>query len=265
MNEPPVRYEKRGRVGYVTLNRPAVLNAMDLRMHELLAGVWDDAERDPDVWVVVLTGAGTKAFSVGQDLKELAARLRAGALPSTFGAAGAPGHPRLTERFAFTKPLIARVNGLALGGGFELVLACDIAVAADHAAFALPEVRVGLVAGAGGVFRLSRQAPFRAAMGHLLTGRRMSAAQALQFGLVNEVVPADALDRCVDEWVSDLLDCAPLAVRATKEAALRSAHLSLEDAFAASYEWEERRRHSCDAREGALAFAEKRRPVWRGE
>jgi dehydration protein DpgD len=265
MDEPPVRYDKRGRVAYVTLNRPSVLNAMNLRTHELLADIWDDADRDPDVWVVVLTGAGDRAFSAGQDLKELAGRLRTGARPSTFGAKGAPGHPRLTERFTFSKPLVARVNGLALGGGFELVLACDIVVAADHAFFALPEVRHGLVAGAGGVFRLGRHMPFRAAMGHLLTGRRMSADQALRYGLVNDVVPADGLDRCVDGWVDDLLKSAPLAVRATKEAALRSANLSLEEAFAASYGWEELRRDSHDAREGPLAFVEKRQPVWRGE
>lgn len=265
MDDEPVRYKTSGHVAYVTLNRPAVLNALDLRTHAALAEAWDEVERDDDIWVVVLTGAGDRAFSAGQDLKELAERIRGGVQPSTFGARGAPGHPRLTERFELAKPLIARVNGLAVGGGFELVLACDIVVAADHATFALPEPRLGLVAGAGGVFRLSRQAPFRAAMGYLLTGRSMTAGQALAMGLINEVVPQGELDEHVGRWVDDILACAPLAVRAAKEAALRSASLPMDQAFSTRYWWEERRARSRDAREGVLAFVEKRPPVWRGE
>ncbi|GAA2042945.1 hypothetical protein GCM10009839_52430 [Catenulispora yoronensis] len=161
------RYEKRGRVAYVTLNRPDCLNAMDLRMHEELALIWDDFETDDELWLAVLTGAGDRAFSAGQDLKELAERIRSGAAaPATFGSRGKPGWPRLTERFTLTKPVIARVNGHAFGGGFELALACDVIVAADHATFALPEAKLGLIAGAGGVFRLTRQAPYRIALGH---------------------------------------------------------------------------------------------------
>src|SRR4029077_14404557 len=119
--------------------------------------------------------------------KELSKRIRDGVPPSSFGSRGAPGWPRLTERFSMSKPLIARVNGYALGGGFELALACDIIVAADHATFALPEAGLGLIAGAGGVFRLTRQIPFKIAMGYLMTGRRMSAARGLELGLINEV------------------------------------------------------------------------------
>jgi dehydration protein DpgD len=263
-DEPRVRYDKRGRVAHITLNRPRALNALDLRTHEELAAIWDDFERDPDLWVGVLTGAGDRAFSVGQDLKELVARTRSGAAPSTFGSRGAPGSPRLTERFALSKPLIARVNGYALGGGFELALACDIIVAAEHATFGLPEAKLGLIAGAGGVFRLTRQIPFKVALGHLLTGRHMSATRGYELGLINEVVPAGDLDACVDRWVEDILQCAPLAVRAIKEAALKAADLSLPDAFTARYEWEERRMNSDDCREGPLAFVEKRRPDWKG-
>src|SRR3569833_1092324 len=154
----PVRYEKRGQVAYVTLDRPEVLNAMNLAMHEALAEIWDDFERDDSLRVGVLTGAGPRSFSVGQDLKELAERARAGgSTHSSFGSRGKPGWPRLTERFERSKPLLARVNGYAYGGGFELALACDLIVAARHAAFALPEPKLGLIAGAGGVFRLSRQ------------------------------------------------------------------------------------------------------------
>jgi crotonobetainyl-CoA hydratase/dehydration protein DpgD len=259
-----VRYDKRGHVARITLDRPQVLNAMDLAMHGELAEVWDDFEADDDIWVGVLTGAGERAFSVGQDLKELVRRIEEGTAVSTFGSRGRPGWPRLTERFSLSKPLIARVNGFALGGGFELALACDIVIAAEHAEFALTEARLGLMAGAGGVFRLTRQAPYRAAMGHLLTGRRMSAARAHALGLVNEVVPYDELDDCVDGWLEDMLRCAPLSLRAIKEAAATSATMPLEQAFATRYVWEERRMHSRDAEEGPRAFVEKRPPKWTG-
>ncbi|WP_422769594.1 enoyl-CoA-hydratase DpgD [Plantactinospora sp. WMMC1484] len=258
-----VEYSKTGHLATITLNRPEVLNAMNLRMHEELAEIWDDFERDDEIWVGVLTGAGDRAFSVGQDLKELAAREDAGvAKPSTFGSRGRPGWPRLTERFGLTKPLVARVRGYALGGGFELALACDLIIAADDARFGLPEARLGLVAGAGGVFRLSRQLPVRTALGHLMTGRQLGARRAHELGLVNEVVPAAELDDCVGSWVGDLLTCAPLAVRAVKQAVLTSLDLSVEQAFATRYPCEEIRMHSEDAREGPRAFAEKRSPRW---
>ncbi|MFC5752663.1 enoyl-CoA-hydratase DpgD [Actinomadura rugatobispora] len=260
-----VRYEKKDHVARITLDRPAVLNAMDLRTHEELALIWDDVEADDEVRVAVLTGAGDRSFSVGQDLKERARLNAEDAPPTTFGSRGLPGWPRLTERFTtLSKPVLARVNGYALGGGFELALACDIIVASEHAVFGLPEVRLGLVPGAGGAFRLARQLPLKAAMGHLLTGRRMSAAEALRFGLVNEVVPHDALDECVDRWTGDLVRGAPLSVRAIKEAVLRSVDMPLEQAFATRYVWEERRMRSRDAVEGPRAFAEKRDPEWSG-
>ncbi|MGC7098267.1 enoyl-CoA-hydratase DpgD [Amycolatopsis lurida] len=260
--EPRVLYRKQGHVARITLNRPDVLNAMDLRMHEELAAVWDDFEADDNIWAGVLTGAGTRAFSVGQDLKELVQRVENGEPPSTFGSRGKPGWPRLTERFDLSKPVIARVNGYALGGGFELALACDLIVAAESATFALPEARLGLIAGAGGVFRLARQLPFKTALGHLMTGRRLAADRALALGLVNDVVPAADLDACVEEWVEDLLRCAPLAVRAIKEAATASLSMPLPQAFATRFTWEERRMHSEDALEGPLSFVEKRPPKW---
>lgn len=259
-----VGYRKQGHTAYVTLNRPEVLNALDLRTHEELARAWNDIEEDDQVRVAVLTGAGERAFSVGQDLRERAELNQKGSAPTTFGSRGQPGWPRLTERFDFSKPVIARVNGYALGGGFELALACDIIVASEQAVFALPEVQLGLVPGAGGAFRLARQLPLKVAMGYLLTGRRISASQALRLGLVNQVVPPGQLDECVAEWADDLVRSAPLAVRAIKEAALRSLDLTLEEAFTASYEWEARRMHSWDAVEGPRAFIEKRRPIWRG-
>jgi len=262
---PRILYAKRDQVAQITLNRPHVLNALDLRMHEELRRVWDDFETDDDIRVGVLSGAGNRAFSVGQDLSELAERARDGAAgTSTFGSRGKPGWPRLTERFELTKPIIAKVHGYALGGGFELALACDLIVASTDATFALPEARLGLVAGAGGVFRLTRQLPWKTALGYLLTGRSMTADRAFELGLLNEVVPPGDLDECVDGWAADILRCAPLAVRAVKEAATKSATLPLEQAFSSSYCSEEKRMHSRDAQEGPLAFVEKRAPRWQG-
>jgi enoyl-CoA hydratase/carnithine racemase len=263
-DRPRVLYEKKDSVAYVTIDRPAVLNAMDLRTHEELAKVWDDFETDDDLRVAVLTGAGGRAFSVGQDLRERARLNAAGTAPTTFGSRSQPGWPRLTERFDLSKPVVARVDGYALGGGFELALACDIIVASYRSVFALPEVQLGLVPGAGGGFRLARQLPLKVAMGYLLTGRRMMADAALQAGLVNEVVPAEQLDACVARWTDDLVRAAPLALRAIKESVMRSLHLPVEEALATTFEWEQRRMHSEDAVEGPRAFAEKREPRWRG-
>jgi len=262
-DEPHVRYEKKDRVAYVTLNRPDVLNAMDLHMHAELGAVWDDFAADDELWLAVLTGAGDRAFSTGQDLKERAELDRAQPMATTFGSRDRPGWPRLTERFALAKPIIARVDGYAFGGGFELALACDVIVASDRSVFALPEARLGLIPGAGGAFRLVRQLPLRTALGYLMTGRQMPAARALQLGLVNDVVPPSDLDSCVAGWVDDLLRAAPLSVRAIKEVVLRSVDMPLEQAFTARYAWEERRMHSADAVEGPRAFTEKRDPRWR--
>jgi dehydration protein DpgD len=244
-----VRYEKRGRVAY-------------LLMHAELQRVWDDFEQDDALWIGVLTGEGARAFSVGMDLRELAERNRAGEPPTSFGSQGRPGWPRLTERFQMRKPMIARVNGYAFGGGLELALACDIIVAAEHATFALPESKLGLIPGAGGLFRLLRQIPFKIAMGYLMTGRSFSAARAYEVGLVNEVVPIEKLDDCVTAWVEDILRCAPLSVRAVKQIGLSSMHLPIEEAFAKRYEAEEVRRNSVDSREGPSAFVDKREPKW---
>lgn len=267
MESPPtltrVVYEKRDHVAYVTLDRPNVLNAMDLAMHEELAAVWDDFEADDALFACVLTGAGDRAFSVGQDLKELAERNATGTAPlSSFGSVGKPGWPRLTERFTRTKPIVAKVRGYALGGGFELALACDLIVCSDDATFALPEARLGLIPGAGGVFRLARQLPAKTALGYLLTGRTITAARAFALGLVNEVVPGPELDACVDGWVGDIVRSAPLSVRAIKEVVSRSETLTMEEAFRTRYAAEEARKASSDAIEGPRAFAEKRAPKW---
>jgi crotonobetainyl-CoA hydratase/dehydration protein DpgD len=260
-----VIYEKRGHVAHITLNRPEVHNAMNLRMHEELGAIWDDFEHDETIWVGVLSGAGQHAFSVGQDLKELVTITTAGQRASSFGSRGRAGFPRLTERLELSKPLIAKVSGYALGGGFELALACDIVIAADNASFALPEAKLGLIAGAGGLFRLPRQIPFKVAMGHLLTGRAMSAQRAYELGLVNEVAPLDKLDDCVNSWLADMLRCAPLSLRSIKEVALKTATMDLATAFTTQFPAEAIRRDSEDCAEGPRAFVEKRAPVWKGK
>jgi enoyl-CoA hydratase/carnithine racemase len=261
--DPPVLYEKSGHVARVTLNRPHVLNALDARTHQALSAVWDDFAADSQLRVAVLTGAGDRAFSVGRDLKEAGREQDEATNATTFGSRGGPGWPRLTERFDLFKPVVARVNGYALGGGLELALACDVIVAAEHAELGLPEVKLGLVAGAGGVFRLTRQVPFKPAMGMLLTGRPVGARRAYQLGLVNDVVAQADLDGCVDHWVTDLVAASPLAVQATKEAALRSWDVPLEQAFTLRYDAELARMQSHDAREGTRAFLENRPPLWK--
>ncbi|HEX8606561.1 MAG TPA: enoyl-CoA hydratase-related protein, partial [Pseudoduganella sp.] len=174
----PVLCEVTGHVARLTINRPEALNAMDSHAHLALSNALDAIEADDAVRVVVLTGAGPKAFSAGRDLKEVAAEREMSKADRAALARRWSATRRLTDRHDFHKPLIAAVNGIAYGGGFELALACDIIVAADHAGFALPEPRRGLIATAGGVHRLPRQVPLKVAMGMLLTGQPVSAQRA---------------------------------------------------------------------------------------
>ena len=246
-----------GRVLHVTLNRPQVLNALHPQAHFELAHIFDAFAADPDLWIAVLRGAGDRSFCVGTDLKVRAEKGRDEYPPSGFAG--------LTHRFDLDKPVIAAVNGLALGGGLEIALACDLIVAAEHARFGFPEPRVGLAAMGGGVHRLVRQIPDKLAMGLLLTGRQIGAHVAMAYGLVNEVVPANQLDRAVQAWVEDMLACAPLALRATKQVARRNLdHRTLAEAIRAQYPAAEKMHESKDAMEGPRAFAEKRAPVWQG-
>ena len=196
MSYDHVIYEKLGHVAYVTLNRAERMNALDKHSHEELIEIFDDFAADEDSWVAIITGAGDRAFSAGNDLKataEASANGEQRVNPSSrFGA--------ITRGYECPKPLIAAVNGVAAGGGFELALACDLVIAADTARFALPEPRVGLIAGAGGVHRLSRQIPLKHAMGMLLTGRFVSAEEGYRLGFVNEVVPAAELMPAAERW-----------------------------------------------------------------
>src|SRR6188472_3417960 len=211
-----IRFSTDGHVARITINRPERLNAFDPDTHVEFSAALDRFEADDELWVAVLTGTGDRSFSAGRDLKQLTESNARGKAGAEEDAAKMAQVRRLTDRFDLTKPIVARLNGHALGGGLEIALACDLIIAASHAQLGLPEPRRGLIAGAMGVHRLPRQLPLKVAMGHLLTGRHMTAPRAYELGLVNEVAPAGRLDQVVAGWVDDILACAPLAVRATK-------------------------------------------------
>jgi enoyl-CoA hydratase/carnithine racemase len=261
------RVERDGHLLVVTLDRPQVRNALHRAASDELDRVWTRYETDDELRVAILTGAGDRAFSAGYDMREPSAP--AGERESGTGAAYiAHRHPRglgaLTLRHGIAKPIIAAVNGVALGGGFELALACDIIVAADHAEFGLPEPRVGRMALEGGMHRLARSISFKTAMGMLLTGRRISATEAYRAGLVNDVVPLADLMVAARRWADDILACAPLSVQATKEAVLKGLHLSLPEAVELIPPTMARALVSSDQVEGVNAFLEKRAPRWSG-
>lgn len=255
-----VIYEKKGHIAYVTINRPDVMNALHYDANVELNEIFNDFKQDDESWVAIFTGAGRRAFSTGNDLKATAATTARGeklpGKPVTFGG--------ITSGFECSKPIIAAVNGFALGGGFEMALACDIIIAADHARFGLPEPRVGLIAGAGGVHRLPAQIPFKLAMGMLLTGRQITAQEAYRIGLVNEVVAGTELMAAAERWANEILECSPLSVRLTKEAALSGLTYTLEEAMKMDRPRMQRLLASQDFVEGPKAFAEKRKPNWTG-
>ena len=255
-----VLFEVRDRVARVTLNRPASMNAVDGETEQELQRIWAAIEADRELRVVVLTGAGDRAFCAGSDMKNSDHKtgLEYWAAPRPDGFGG------IALRQTLDVPVLARVNGFALGGGFEMVLGCDIVVACDDATFGLPEARVGRLPLDGGMTLLQRQIAFRPAMGILLTGRRVPAREALALGIVNEVVPRSDLDSTVDRWVQDVLACAPLSVRAIKQVVRRAAHLSASEAQAQRLPALIEALASEDSQEGVLAFREKRAPVWKG-
>ena len=256
-----IRYEKRGPVAQVTITRPHRLNAIHPPASAEMREAFADFREDPALMVAILTGEGDRAFSAGNDLKYTAEH---GKLGEPYPESDRMPFGGITSEFTCWKPIIAAVNGYAVGGGLELALACDIVIAAEHATFAAPEPRVGLVAAAGGVHRLARQAPFKVAMAMLLTGKSITAAEALRWGLANEVVPHDELMAAAERWAREIAECAPLSVRAHKQMATDGMVLGLEEAMRHEFSEMDRVLASPDLVEGPRAFAEKRKPVWRG-
>ncbi|HLW90818.1 MAG TPA: enoyl-CoA hydratase-related protein [Roseiarcus sp.] len=247
-------------VARVTINRPDRMNAVDQATEAELIRIWETIEKDEGVRVVVLTGAGERAFCTGADMKS-----GGGMSGLDYWAAPRPGgFGGLALRDTLDVPVIARVNGHALGGGMEMMLGCDIVIAAETATFGLPEPRVGRLALDGGIALLTRRIPHVWAMGMLLTGRRINAQDALRFGLVNEVAAPNDLDQAVDRWVADILACAPLSVRAIKQMVRAGEALSAKEAQMLRLPALVRTLKSSDQDEGVRAFQEKRAPNWQG-
>lgn len=254
-----VRIDRRDGIWEITLDRPKA-NAIDHATSRQLSEAFVAFRDDPTARVAIMTAAGDKFFSAGWDLKAAA-----GGDSVDYGVGGFAG---LTELFDLQKPVIAAINGLAAGGGFELTLAADLVVAADHAEFFLPEVKIGIVPDSGGVLRLPKRLPRAIAMEMLLTGRRMSAAEAARYGLVNRVVPAIQLMATARELAGQIMGGAPLATAAIKAIVEATDKLTIEEGYKLlrgggvfAYD---RVIKSDDAKEGPRAFAEKRSPVWRG-
>jgi enoyl-CoA hydratase/carnithine racemase len=248
-----------GPLTVVTITRPEVMNSLHPPANHELAEIFDGFATDPEQWVAIITGAGDKAFSAGNDLKYQAS---GGAM-----SVPASGFAGLTNRWDLNKPVIAAVNGMAMGGGFEIALACDLIIAAENAVFALPEPRVGLAALAGGLHRLPRMIGQKHAMGMILTGRRVTAAEGLALGFVNAVAPTGQAVETAKEWAAQILECSPMSIRASKEAVRKGLeHASVQEAYSAQMQGEAVRAmfKSADFIEGPMAFAQKRKPAWKG-
>jgi enoyl-CoA hydratase len=250
--------ERRGHVEILTINRPEARNAINGGVSRAMSSIMDELGDDDDCWVVVVTGSGEKAFSAGMDLKAFSS----GEGGDIIGASG--GFAGLTMR-DFPKPIIAAVNGSALAGGFEIMLSCDLVVAAEHATFGIPEAKRGLIAGAGGLIRMPKRLPMAVALELAMTGDPIDATRAAALGLVNKVVPAASL---LDEAVAlaeRIAANAPLAVRYSKSVMKRAAEVPESEGWKINQEAVGIVFSSADAMEGPVAFAEKRPPNWQGK
>lgn len=256
-----VIYEKRDHIAFITMNRPEALNARNNKLRAELHASFQDADADPEVRVVVLTGTG-RAFCVGRDLKEAAANPPGSAIEARASRGVSTGDTRVLE--ALSKPVIAAINGLALGGGLELALCCDIRIAADTAQVGLPEASRGIMPGGGGTQRLPRLVGRAVALQLMFTGESISAQEAHRIGLVNTVVPADELMAAAEDMGRAIAARAPLSLRFIKEAVRKGLEMPLEGGLALEADLSTILSTSEDSKEGPRAFAEKRQPAWKG-
>lgn len=258
--EEPVLFNRHGNIAVITLNRPQVMNAINRMMWLGAARAMEEFANDPALRVLIITGAGDRSFCSGSDLKAKAA----GDMNVTDEMAQW-GYAGIVRHFV-NKPVIAAVNGFALGGGTEIALSCDLIIASEHATFGLPEVSHGLLAGAGGLLRLPRQIPLKVAMHCILTGAPLSAADALRWGLVNQVVPHDQLISAAMEMATKICESSPVAISASKEVVYRGLDQTLDfpgDAWKMNEHYISLVESSADAQEGMSSFLEKRKPVWK--
>ena len=261
MTDTPIKTHRRGAVLEVTLDRPRA-NAIDFATSRIMGEVFTDFRDDPDLRVAILTGAGEKFFCPGWDLKAAAG---GEAVDGDYGKGGFGG---LQELRGLNKPVIAAINGICCGGGLELALSADIILAAEHASFALPEIRSGTVADAASI-KLPKRIPYHIAIELLLTGRCMDAAEAAHWGLINRVLPADDRMEAARAMADELAAGPPLVVAAIKEIVREAEAMRFQDAMnkvtKSQFETVERLYRSEDQKEGARAFAEKRDPIWKGK
>ena len=252
-------YEKKGKVAYITINRPRALNAVDPETLQELSQALLDFRDDEDRWVAILTGVGERAFCVGADIKDMLPVL--GEIRNEWWRIP----PTILRGLELWKPIIAAINGHALGGGLELALACDLRIAAENATFGVPEVNLGIIPGWGGTQRLPRAIPAAKAAELLFFGQRIDAQEAYRIGLINKVVPLPQLLPTAEEWAQRLCEIPPLAVRAAKEAMIRGVEMSLEEGLRLEAKLEDFLFATEDHREAKGAWLEKRKPVLKGK
>jgi enoyl-CoA hydratase/carnithine racemase len=254
----PLEYAKDGRIATFTLNRPEALNAIDPDVVDQFSKALANFRDDDEVWVGIVTGAGEKAFCAGADIKRT--------LPWLKDNANAPWRvpPTTMRGFELWKPLIAAVNGLALGGGLELALSCDLRIAAENASFGVPEVKLGLIPGWGGSARLAHVLPWAIAAEMLFTGNPISAQEAYRLGLVNRVVPLSELMATARGYADAICQAGPLAVRGAKRVMLTSKHQGLEEGLRLESQVMDYLFTTADSEEGTRAFVEKRKAVFHG-
>jgi len=252
-------YEKKGKVAYMTIDRPRALNAVDPETLQELSQALLDFRDDAERWVAILTGVGERAFCVGADIKDMLPVL--GEIRNEWWRIP----PTILRGLELWKPIIAAINGHALGGGLELALACDLRIAAENATFGVPEVTLGIIPGWGGTQRLPRAIPAAKAAELLFFGQRIDAQEAYRIGLINKVVPLPQLLPAAEEWAQRLCEIPPLAVRAAKEAMVRGVEMSLEEGLRLEAKLEDFLFATEDHREAKEAWLEKRKPVLKGK